>query len=156
MAEKSKYRLAKTLLNVRKSHPKLLDEIWSDINREVLLTKNLDRIKTLYERGHQIANQMDYHDYLNSEYWLRFRAGMRRERQECSACGNEATEVHHSNYKGRLFLERIDRDVTNMCSSCHSVLHANGVRDRINCPSNPPCSSEKKEHDELIILPNKY
>lgn len=84
-------------------------------------------------RRYRILDSLSYLDYLWTEEWRRFRAGiLKRDSFRCQKCGTSAgqLQVHHHHYR-RIKRERPEDCVT-LCESCHVLeeewIKANGRR----------------------------
>ena len=64
-----------------------------------------------------------YHDYLQSEEWLKLkRERLKIDDYACALCGNRAAlDVHHLIYPHRLGTEEIS-DLLTLCRDCHTLI----------------------------------
>ena len=151
MTKSKAFKEAKALLNTDDLLP-TLNRIYADLIDATVLRKDLEEAKYLLEEGNRIAHKLDYKTYLKSDYWQWFRSIVLHAYPKCDMCNNKSSVLHHSNYDGVLFRERLGEDIRQLCFDCHEDLHKGAIKGRIYSPCNPPCSVEDDEHDELHYL----
>ena len=102
----------------------VLNKLYSDKNRAYRMN-DFEKVIKCIEFGHIVANQLDYADYVRTDWFKDLRTECLNEIPYCTMCSRPAESMHHNQYDGILFKERIGIDVVGVCHECHDHFHDN-------------------------------
>lgn len=118
-------------LNICKDHNTIIKKIEEakDVNKEMYLTakkETKEYVKAILHPNEKTIKElqnMDYQEYLNSDWWKYIRkTAIERSGNKCQMCGSKIKlNVHHNTYKNR-GCEEIT-DLICLCEKCHNKFH---------------------------------
>ena len=66
----------------------------------------------------------DYLEFINSQKWKSFRAGIIKERgRKCEKCGETKGEIHAHHLTYERFMNELPEDIQLLCKACHMAVH---------------------------------
>jgi len=116
-------RLKKQCFTCGKYDSMALKHTPENVKNAVEYSERLNNIFIYNQQEHKKKHFWEwYKDYLNSQEWKNKRLlVLKRDNFSCCRCGQQATEVHHNEYKN-VGDEHLD-DLASLCKECHDVIH---------------------------------
>ena len=102
-------------------------------NPESLIAKQTKGVKCFIKNLHkkhtpqakkQQERKMEYVEFINSQKWKSFRAGIIKERgRKCEKCGETKGEIHAHHLTYERFMNELPEDIQLLCKACHMAVH---------------------------------